>query len=70
MTPLKFILYAVFYLALGICASYALLDGMADKQAQREAVFQARLDGVRAGESTRIAGYQWMKISERKVSHD
>lgn len=32
-----------------------------------QAAFQERLDKVRAGESVRIAGYQWMKISEVKA---
>ena len=47
-----------------IIAAWATFDGMAATQEARE---QAKLDKVRVGESTRIAGYEWMKISEVKA---
>ena len=46
-----------------IVAAWATFDSMAATQGARE---QARLDKVKAGESTRIGGYQFMKISEVK----
>jgi hypothetical protein len=64
MTPLKFIAYALFILAMGICASVALFDATARTQEQREASFQAKADRCRVGQYCTIGGHGFLKMSE------
>lgn len=64
MENLKSTLYALFILALGVCASYALLDATARTQADREATLQARLDLMNPGTSIKLNGYSYLKVGK------
>ena len=66
MTPLKFIAYALFILAMGLCASVAFLDSTARTQADREASFQAKADKCKVGQYCTIGGHGFLKMSEGK----
>jgi len=62
----KFALYALFILAMGLCASVAFLDATARTQADREASFQAKADKCKVGQYCKIAGHGFLKMSEGK----
>jgi hypothetical protein len=58
------LIYALFILAMGLCASYALLDATARTQADREATLQARLDLMKPGTSIKLNGYSYLKVGK------
>lgn len=67
MTPLKFLAYALFILAMGFCAAKVTLDATARTQADREASFQAKADKCRVGQYCTIGGHGFLKMSEAHV---
>lgn len=63
---LKFALYTLFILAIGICASYCLFDAMSAEQEAREATLAHKIDTCKVGNYCKFNGQGFLKISGRK----